>query len=225
MLKIKNVSFTYPNGKDVLKDVNLDFPREHILALLGKSGSGKTTLLKCIGRFLRVKKGEILLAGKDIYQFKEKDFRRYIGIVFQGLYLFPHLSVFRNMTLALEVVTGKERRKAAEQAEYTLDKLGIEDIKNNYPSEISGGQAQRVAIARALLLRPEYLLLDEPTSALDAETSNELGDWLYSLKSETTFIIVSHDILFCNRIAKFGALIEEGTIVSKGNIGQILQDK
>lgn len=223
MLEIKNVEYSYAHRKEVLIDVNISFPKEHILALLGKSGSGKTTLLRCIGRFLKVQKGEILLNNKDIYSFEEKEFRRNIGIVFQGLYLFPHLSVFQNMTLALKVVVGKGQAQAGKEAEYTLEKLGIADIKNRYPSQISGGQAQRVAIARALLLKPEYLLLDEPTAALDLETSNDLGRWLHDLKAETTFIIVTHDVLFCENIAKSGALIENGKIVSTGNIHQILE--
>ncbi|MBD3264078.1 MAG: ATP-binding cassette domain-containing protein [Candidatus Omnitrophica bacterium] len=223
MLEIKNVRYLYPDGTRALEDISINFPREHILALLGRSGSGKTTLLKCIGRFLKVERGKILLGGRSVYDLSEIDLRRSIGIVFQDLYLFPHLRVIDNMTLAPRLVMGEDSKQAKDTAMVTLKKLGIDDIWDKYPSQISGGQAQRVAIARALVLRPKYLLLDEPTSALDVDTTDEFGRWLVRLKEETTFIIVSHDVLFCEKTATSGALIEEGRIVSRGSIDNILK--
>lgn len=225
MLEVKNLCYRYFRGERVLKSISISFPREHILALLGESGSGKTTLLKCIGRFLKAESGRISLDGRDIQSFKEEEFRSSIGIVFQDLYLFPHLTVLENLTLALRLVRKVDKREADSRAMAILEKLNIGLIHGNFPAQISGGQAQRAAIARALALRPEYLLLDEPTSALDTKTSDEFGRWLLDLKEETTFIIVTHDVLFCEKIASAGAFIERGKIVASGSIADILKAK
>jgi ABC-type polar amino acid transport system ATPase subunit len=223
MLEVSDVSYAYPDGHAALKAIRFALPKAHILAILGESGSGKTTLLKCIGKFLRPQSGKILLNGVDIDQIEERAFRRLIGIVFQQLYLFPHLSVLENMTLAPVNVLRKARKTAREEAIQTLERLRIGEIKDKYPAQISGGQAQRVAIARALLLKPEYLLLDEPTSALDVNTSGDFGRWLVNLKEETTFVVVTHDVLFAGRIATRGVLLAEGEIQTTGTIAHILE--
>jgi cystine transport system ATP-binding protein len=144
-------------------------------------------------------------------------------VVFQDLYLFPHLTVMENLTLAPVNVLDKQKEAAEEEARKTLVKLGIEEIASAYPANISGGQAQRVAIARALLLKPTYLLLDEPTSALDVTTTEEFGQWLLHLKEETTFVIVTHDVLFANKIAGSGVLLEKGEVIFSGKIKEIME--
>jgi ABC-type polar amino acid transport system ATPase subunit len=222
MIRIRDLSYTYPTGVTALRDVNVELPRAHILAILGESGSGKTTLLKCIGRFLPVQEGCILFHDRDITKIPEIEFRRSIGIVFQSLYLFPHLTVLENMTLAPRKVLKKDPEESRDGAIRMLAKLGIESLSDTYPSQISGGQAQRVAIARSLLLRPEYLLLDEPTSALDVQTTEDFGRWLLSLKEETTFVVVTHDVLFTSRVATSGVLIDQGSVIAQGNIKDIL---
>lgn len=223
MLEIKNLSYTYPDGNKALSNINISFPKAHILAILGKSGSGKTTLLKCIGRFLSPQSGTILLDGKSTLEIGQREFRRSIGIVFQQLYLFPHLTLLENMTLAPIKVSGKSKEEAEEQSMETLMRLGIEELAKKYPSQISGGQAQRAAIARSLILKPEYLLLDEPTSALDVDTTEEFGRWLLDLKSETTFIIVTHDILFASKVVSSVALLSKGEVTQKGDMQDILK--
>jgi len=222
MLEIKNLSYTYPDGNKALSNVNITFPKAHILAILGKSGSGKTTLLKCIGRFLLPQSGAILLDDKNTLEIGQREFRRSIGIVFQQLYLFPHLTVLQNMTLAPIRVLGKSKEESEVQAVDTLKRLGIEELAEKYPSQISGGQAQRAAIARSLILKPEYLLLDEPTSALDVDTTEEFGKWLLDLRAETSFIIVTHDILFASKVVSSGTLLSKGGVQYSGDIEKIL---
>ena len=148
MLEIKDVSYTYPGGTAALKDVTMELPKEHILAILGRSGSGKTTLLKCIGKFLKPEKGDIRLSGESIYPMPRKQLRHAIGIVFQHLYLFPHLTILENMILAPTRGLNRDRKMVINEARQMLERLGIEMLADSYPSQISGGQAQRAAIAR-----------------------------------------------------------------------------
>jgi len=223
MIEIKNLSFKYSGGPQVLSNVNINIPTGHIYAILGESGSGKTTLLKCIGRFLQPRSGSITLKGRNIYEIEEREFRKSISIVFQQLFLFPHLNILQNMILAPMKVLGKNERTAREEAVAMLETLGIASLKDSYPATISGGQAQRATIARALMLKPEYLLLDEPTSALDVNTSDEFGKWLTDLKKYTTFVVVTHDILFVNKIASFGALMEKGAVREESDIENIIK--
>ena len=223
MIEIKNISFKYSGGPQVLSNVNISIPAGHIYAILGESGSGKTTLLKCIGRFLQPRSGSITLKGRNIYEIEEREFRKSVSIVFQQLFLFPHLNILQNMILAPMKVLGKNERTAREEAVAMLETLGIASLKDSYPAAISGGQAQRATIARSLMLKPEYLLLDEPTSALDVNTSDEFGKWLTDLKEYTTFVVVTHDILFVNKIASFGALMEKGTVREESDIGNIIK--
>ncbi|MCF7869656.1 MAG: ATP-binding cassette domain-containing protein [Candidatus Omnitrophica bacterium] len=222
MLKIKDLTYSYSQGATALIDISMGLPREHILAILGRSGSGKTTLLKCIGRFLTLQKGDITLDGESIYKMERKKLRHLIGIVFQQLYLFPHLTILENMCLAPVKVLKRNESSAKKEAKEMLNKLGIKNLADRYPSQISGGQAQRAAIARALIMKPQYLLLDEPTSALDLNTSKELGEWLLELKAETTFVVVTHDVLFTKNIANSGFLLSEGKLKTKGNMKHIV---
>lgn len=224
MIKIENLNFTYSNGTTALKNITIEFPPEHILAVLGESGSGKTTLLRCIGKFLKPDTGNITLDGKDIFELKELEFRKAIGIVFQRLYLFPHLTVLENMTLAPEKVLKIDKSEAESEAMDMLERLGIAELHESYPAQISGGQAQRVAIARSLMLKPQYLLLDEPTSALDINTTEDFGKWLLDLRADTTFIIVTHDIPFAGNIASSGVLLSQGVIQAEGKIDSILKN-
>jgi ABC-type polar amino acid transport system ATPase subunit len=223
MLEINNLSFSYPDGSRALEDINMTLPREHILAVLGESGSGKTTLLMCIGRFLKPRRGSITIDGEDISGIEHREFRRRIGIVFQQLYLFPHLTVLENMMLAPEKVLKQPKKAARKEALDTIGRLGIGELGDKYPSQISGGQAQRAAIARALVLKPSYLLLDEPTSALDLNTTREFGRWLVELKETTTFVIVTHDVPFAEKTAGSGFLMADGRLRAVGTLPEILK--
>jgi len=199
----------------------MQLPRERIVAILGESGSGKTTLLNCIGRFLHPQKGRILADGADIATVNEVAFRHLVGVVFQRLHLFPHLSVLENLMLApIQVLNQREADTQAE-ALAMLERLSIAELSEAYPANISGGQAQRVAIARSLMLKPEYLLLDEPTAALDVQTTGDFVQWLLELMSDTTFVVVTHDLPFARAVASHGVLLEAGRIVRNGTVDEL----
>ena len=223
MIKIKNLCFSYPDGTEAVKNISIAFPEENIFAIMGQSGSGKTTLLNCIARFLIPQKGAVLLNGRNIKEMGEKEFRKKVGVVFQQLNLFPHLTVLENMTLAPCKVQGKAISDAQTDAMSMLERLGIPELRDNYPSQVSGGQAQRAAIARGLMLSPQYMLLDEPTSSLDARTGSEFAGWLRELHEDTHFIIVTHDLLFAEQTAARGVVMRNGEFKESGEISAILK--
>ncbi len=223
MIEIKDLSYKYPgSAMPVLKNINIQLPQEHFFAILGQSGSGKTTLLNCIAKFLKPTTGSITIEGKNIREMERKEFRSQLGVVFQRLNLFPHLTVARNLTLAPTKVLGKTETEALDEAHEMLARLAIAELAERYPAQISGGQAQRVAIARALMLQPKYMLLDEPTSALDAQTTGDFAAWLSELQSETCFIIVTHDLPFASMTASRGLILDAGEVISTGNIKEIV---
>jgi polar amino acid transport system ATP-binding protein len=223
MINVKNLCYTYGDGTTALHNINVEFPETHIFAIMGLSGSGKTTLLNCMARFLVPQKGTITLSGNDIYEMPEKEFRSQLGVVFQKLNLFPHMTVLENLCLAPEKVQKRSHKEVHTSALAMLDRLNIEDLSNSYPSQMSGGQAQRVAIARGLMLKPKVMLLDEPTSALDARTTEDFSQWLKELKLDTEFIIVTHDLAFAKKVAPKGMYMSDGEILSYGNIEEVLQ--
>ncbi len=222
MLKIRDLVYQYPGTEEGIHGVSMDIPREHIFAIVGPSGSGKTTLLQCLGRFLEPQRGRIMLEETDIQQLPEEKFRQLVGIVFQKLYLFPHMSVLENVTLAPIKVLKMNPDAAKKEAMEMLSQFGIDSLANKYPSEISGGQAQRVAICRGLLLKPQFLLLDEPTAALDIKTTHDFGKFLVDLKADTSFIVVTHDIDFVEAVASHGVLIDRGRVATAGEISRLV---
>lgn len=227
MISIQDLLYSYDEAGDrrpAIDGVSMDLEAGRIRAILGESGSGKTTLLMCLGRFLEPQAGRIEIEGRDLASIDEVELRQLVGIVFQDLHLFPHLSVLQNLTLAPIRVLELGRQEAERRALDTLTRFGIGELAERYPNEISGGQAQRVAIARAMVLEPAYLLLDEPTSALDVRTSREFGEWLLSLQDETTFILVTHDATFARETAASGVLMQSGRVVADGGIDEILEE-
>lgn len=224
MIEVRNLTYCYPDGTEGLTEASIDFPPEHIFGVLGQSGSGKTTLLNCIARFLAVPRDTIRLDGQDIHDVPEREFRRRIGVVFQDLNLFPHLTILENMTLAPVKAHGTPPRQARQEAIEILERLDISDLADTFPRQVSGGQAQRAAIARALMLHPEYLLLDEPTSALDAQTSREFACWLKELNADASFVIVTHDVPFALEAASHGVYMKEGKIIHRGSLRDVLEE-
>jgi len=226
MIKVDDLEFTYPDGTEVLKKVSLELSfeqDEHITAIVGRSGSGKTTLLQCLARFLIPKQGRIEIDGIAMHSMTEAQFRSKVGVVFQSLYLFPHLTVLDNLTLAPVRVNGMAEKQAEQEALEMLERVGVGDQADSYPAQLSGGQAQRVAIARALLLKPDFLLLDEPTSALDINTTNALARLLQSLNGSTNFIIVTHDIPFVRKVAHRAVLIRDGRVVTHDTVEKVME--
>ncbi len=222
MIEVKNLSYTYADGTQAVNDVSMTFLEQGIFAVMGQSGSGKTTLLNCIARFLFPQQGKILLDGQDIQAMKEIDFRQQVGVVFQHLNLFPHLNMLENMMLALERVQGKTKAAAKAESLKMLERLNIGELAQNYPAQVSGGQAQRVAIARGLALKPKFMLLDEPTSALDAATTSDFAQWLRELQECTSFIVVTHDLPFAEQTAEQGVFMENGQVQERGSLAEVL---
>lgn len=223
MIEVKNVSYTYSDGNQALKSISTVFKHGRISAITGMSGSGKTTLLNCLAGFLNPQQGEIVLDGENIQAMDEPTFRSQIGVVFQHLNLFPHLTVQENMCLAPLKLSKGTRQSIFQEAIEMLQRLGIGELSEQYPAQISGGQAQRAAIARGLMLKPKVMLLDEPTSALDAKTSQEFSAWLRELQSSTSFIIVTHDLPFVSITATNGIYMSEGKILKDGSTNDILE--
>ena len=196
-----------------------------MVSFIGASGSGKTTLLRCINLLETLDSGSILLDEKDITAvgLDANPVRRRIGIVFQSFNLFPHMSIRRNITLALTEVLKKSADEANETASSLLARLGLADKIDSYPDRLSGGQQQRVAIARALALNPEVLLLDEITSALDPELVGEVLDVVRELKgSGITLLLATHEMGFAREISDRVCFLADGTVAEVGPPSQIL---
>ena len=223
-LSLQSVAKAFGTNQ-VLRDVSLDINTGEVVSFIGASGSGKTTLLRCINLLETLDSGSILLDEKDITAvgLDANPVRRRIGIVFQSFNLFPHMSIRRNITLALTEVLKKSADEANETASSLLARLGLADKIASYPDRLSGGQQQRVAIARALALNPEVLLLDEITSALDPELVGEVLDVVRELKgSGITLLLATHEMGFAREISDRVCFLADGTVAEVGPPSQIL---
>jgi polar amino acid transport system ATP-binding protein len=201
MLEIKNLKKSF-GTRDILKDINLTVKDQEILSIVGPSGAGKTTLLRCITGLEKADSGQFIIDGKTFDPRATDTSESVIGVVFQDFNLFPHLSVFDNITLAPTMVLKKSKQEARADAERLLDQLGLEGKGELYPYQLSGGQKQRVAIARALAMEPKILCYDEPTSALDPNLRKEVENLILGLKQKgMTQLVVTHDMDFAKNIA------------------------
>jgi ABC-type polar amino acid transport system ATPase subunit len=219
-IELTNVN-KYFGKLHVLKDLTLTIEAGEKIIIIGPSGCGKSTLLFCLNALEPIQSGEIVVGDMPIVNCTRKTLRRIrqkIGIVFQQFNLFPHYTVLENVALALKVVLHSDPKDARERAGSVLDRVGLADKLENYPSQLSGGQQQRVAIARALVMEPEVLLLDEITSALDPELTGEVLAVVEKLsqEKEITIIFVTHEILFARRVANRVIFMDEGVIVEEG---------
>lgn len=211
---------------DVLKGIDFSIDKGQVLVILGSSGGGKTTLLRCLN-FLEIpQEGTIKVNGETIFdagrkdKISEKEIREnrlHFGLVFQSFNLFPQYNVLKNVTLAPTLLKKGTEEEITAEAKQLIAKVGLSDKEKNYPCELSGGQQQRVAIARALALKPDILCFDEPTSALDPELTGEVLKVIKSLKnSDTTMIIVTHEIEFAKNIADKIIFVDNGVILEEG---------
>lgn len=208
----------------VLRDLSLDVANGEVVSLIGASGSGKTTLLRCVNLLEQIDDGAVLLDGDEISAIglDPNPVRRRVGIVFQSFNLFPHMSVARNITLALTKVLGQSPVDAAAHAGDLLRRFGLAEKADVYPDQLSGGQQQRVAIIRALAMRPEVLLLDEITSALDPELVGEVLDVVRELKgSGITLLIATHEMGFAREISDRVCFLHTGTVAEIGTPSQV----
>jgi putative glutamine transport system ATP-binding protein len=202
----------------VLKDINLTIQAGEVVVILGPSGSGKSTLLRCINQLETVTDGEVIVDGVKMNDPKTNlnKARQEIGMVFQHFYLYPHKTVLENIMLAPMKVKKVPEEEARKIAEFYLQKVGIPEKANAYPSQLSGGQQQRVAIARGLALKPKIMLFDEPTSALDPEMIGEVLDVMRTLAKEgMTMVVVTHEMGFAREVADRVIFMDEGRILEE----------
>jgi polar amino acid transport system ATP-binding protein len=222
-LRFDAVSKSFGDNR-VLHDVSLEVSAGEVVTFIGASGSGKSTLLRCVNLLETVDSGAISLDDEVITKvgIDPNPIRRRIGMVFQSFNLFPHMSVARNVTLALTEVLGIDSSEAGDRARTLLDRFGLRDKVDRYPDQLSGGQQQRVAIARAMALNPEVLLLDEITSALDPELVGEVLDVVRELKgSGITMLFATHEMSFAHEISDRVCYLESGSIAETGSPSQI----
>lgn len=210
-IEIKNLTKSFGNTK-VLSNIDLTINQSDVVSIIGPSGSGKSTLLRSVQGLEPIDDGNILLNGDRINKSNNKK----IGMVFQNFNLFPHKTVLENVIEAPIMVGKIKRQKATNEALVLLDKVGLADKVNSYPSQLSGGQKQRVAIARALAMKPEILLFDEPTSALDPELVGEVLTVIRGLAKENiTMLIVTHEMNFAREVSDYVVFMDKGKILEK----------
>ena len=201
----------------VLDGVGFDVARGQTVAIVGRSGSGKSTLLRCIAGLETVQGGRIEVCGHPVGRpgsAARAQLRRDVGMVFQSYNLFPHLTVERNITLALTLVKKESKEAARKRAAEVLGLVGLTDKLRSYPEQLSGGQQQRVAIARSLALQPQVMLFDEVTSALDPELTSEVLAVMEDLaRRGMTMISVTHEMGFARRVANRCVFMDKGEIV------------
>ncbi|MBC5628573.1 amino acid ABC transporter ATP-binding protein [Clostridium sp. NSJ-6] len=219
MINLKNVN-KYFGKLHVLKDINLNVKEGEKLVIIGPSGSGKSTLIRCINMIEEPTSGEIVVDGIEVTKNKSliPKVRQDTAMVFQQFNLYPHMTVLDNLTIAPIKVQKVSKVDAEKTALEYLEKVGLSDKANSYPSQLSGGQQQRVAIARALNMHPRIILFDEPTSALDPEMVQEVLDVMINLSNENiTMIVVTHEMGFAKEVADRVIFMDDGEIIEEGN--------
>ncbi|MGE7717354.1 putative glutamine transport system ATP-binding protein [Priestia megaterium] len=211
----------------VLKDINLTIKKGEVVVVIGPSGSGKSTMLRCINYLETISNGQLIVNNILVADKKTNinKLRRNIGMVFQHFYLYPHKTVLENITLAPMKVLGQSSEEAKKIALYYLNKVGIGEKANAYPSQLSGGQQQRVAIARGLAMKPEIMLFDEPTSALDPEMIGEVLDVMKTLAKEgMTMVVVTHEMGFAKEVADRIVFMDQGKILEEATPAEFYEN-
>ncbi len=217
MIKFQKVN-KYYGDHHVLKDINLEIESGEVVVVIGPSGSGKSTMIRCINRLETIENGRLEVDGVLVDDRKTNitKLRQNIAMVFQHFNLYPHKTVLQNVTLAPVKVKKMTKEEAKDVAMHYLEKVGIPEKANVYPSQLSGGQQQRVAIARALAMKPKILLFDEPTSALDPEMIKEVLDVMRDLTTEgMTMVIVTHEMGFAREVADKIIFMDDGQIIEE----------
>ena len=227
MIRLEDVSKSFDNGQSyAVRDVSLHIAPGELLVLLGSSGCGKTTTLKMINRLIEPTTGTIEVGGRNVRAHDVIQLRRSIGYVFQGIGLFPHMTVEENVSVVLRL-QGVPKRERLGRGRELMELVGLppHDFSFRYPKELSGGQQQRVGVARALAADPGCLLMDEPFGALDAITRDGLQEELLHLKERLlkTIVFVTHDIFEALRLADRIAVMHAGRLEQVGSREQILR--
>lgn len=249
LLNVENIRKSY--GKtEVLKDISFSLKKGEVLAIIGSSGSGKTTLLRCLNFLETPSNGKISVNNKVLFDSNDSSAksdseirkrRLHFGLVFQSFNLFPQYTVIENIMLAPKLAAKEQIKQTGEymgaksykeaheiiksNAKSLLERVGLSEKSESYPCNLSGGQQQRVAIARALALNPDVLCFDEPTSALDPELTGEVLNVIRSLKtSDSTMIVVTHEIEFARDVADKIIFMADGVIAEEGTPEQVINN-
>lgn len=236
MIRLENVYKSF-DELEVLKNISLTVEKGEVLCIIGPSGSGKSTLLRSLNRLERITSGRVYIKeelvdersnGKDVNQLSPKrvsEICSELGMVFQRFNLFPHMTVLENVMLAPVKAKKLSRKEAMENALELLQKIGLSDKKDEYPSKLSGGQQQRAAIARALAMKPQIMLFDEPTSALDPELVYEVLDVMKALAKEgMTMLVVTHEMGFAREVADRAVFMDNGEIIETDSPDKIFNN-
>jgi len=222
VIRAENVTKIFRSRGTVVRavdNVSATVDKGEVVVVIGPSGSGKSTLIRCVNALEMFEEGQVYIDGVDIADRKTdlNKIRAEVGMVFQQFNLFPHKTVLGNLTLAQKRVRKRSGAEAAEKARMLLNKVGIPEKEQEYPSRLSGGQQQRVAIARALAMDPKVMLFDEPTSALDPEMVGEVLDVMKQLAREgMTMMVVTHEMGFAREVADRVLFMDQGKIVETG---------
>ena len=217
-IKVENLHKSF-DKVEVLKGIDLDIKKGEVICIIGPSGCGKSTFLRTLNLLEEPTDGHIYFKDVDITDPKIdiNQHRQKIGMVFQQFNLFPHMTVLKNMTLAPIKILGMTKDDAEKLALELLERVGLADRADSYPSQLSGGQKQRVAIVRALCMKPDVMLFDEPTSALDPEMVGEVLEVMKNLADEgMTMAVVTHEMGFAREVADRILFIDEGIIMEQG---------
>ncbi len=225
IIKFENVS-KYYGERSVIKDLNLEIKSGEFITVIGSSGSGKTTILKMINGLLEPTDGRVFVNGEDIAQVNQIELRRNIGYAIQGIGLFPHLNVKKNMAYVLNLI-GVQHEAIEERVNDLSNIVSLDiDLLTRYPQELSGGQRQRVGIARALAANPEILLMDEPFGAVDEITRRSLQDELKKIYEtlNVTIVFITHDIKEALKLGTKVIVMDKGKVVQVGTPDEILNN-
>ena len=217
LIKVENLQKTFGENQ-VLKDINAEIHKGDVMVVIGASGSGKSTFLRCLNLLEEPTGGKIFFEGVDITDSKVNInlHRQKMGMVFQQFNLFPHMTILKNMIIGPMKLLKMSKAEATKEAMALLERVGLADRANDYPSQLSGGQKQRIAIVRALCMKPDVMLFDEPTSALDPEMVGEVLEVMKSLAKEgMTMVVVTHEMGFAREVATDVVFIDEGVIVEQ----------
>ena len=228
IISVKDLKKYYDDGEvKALDGVTTDIKKGEVVVVIGPSGSGKSTFLRSLSLLERPTGGTITIEGKDIMSPSTdiNRLRQKMGMVFQHFNLFPHLTILRNMTIAPMKLHGLSKEEAEKKALALLDRVGLADRANAYPSQLSGGQKQRIAIVRALAMDPDVMLFDEPTSALDPEMVGEVLDVMKNLADAgMTMVCVTHEMGFAREVGTRVIFMDCGTIIEENTPEEIFNN-
>ncbi len=228
LIDVKGLKKHYLDGTvKAIDGIDLEIDRGEVVVIIGPSGSGKSTVLRSLNLLEIPTGGSIVFDGEDLTNPKLNinKHRQKMGMVFQHFNLFPHMTVLKNLTIAPMKLLGKSKEEAEQKAHDLLERVGLGDRADAYPSQLSGGQKQRVAIVRALCMEPEVMLFDEPTSALDPEMVGEVLQVMKTLaKDGMTMVVVTHEMGFAKEVASRVVFMDSGKILEEGTPRQIFEE-